>query len=257
MSVLSHLQNRANAAVLTSAENSSIDTSIGTLQTRLASWFGSNISQQFRFGSHSRGTILPRSMDAHSDIDYMVVFSDASLTGQTYLNRLKAFAEAYYSTSSIRQSSPSVVLELNHIMFDLVPARVTWYGSLEIPTVSGSWINTDPTGFSTQAQQANVANSYLLKPAIRLFKYWNAIKGYPYDSYDFERKAVAGGYWLCSNIKDYLFAMFDARSEYEHTAQWRIDAIRRAKEIVANVRTNEAAGLSVAAETEVKKLIPA
>src|SRR5690606_40140815 len=58
----------------------------------------------------SRGTILPRSMDEQSDIDYMVVFSDGSATPQTYLNRLKTFVEKRYGSSEIYQSSPTIVL---------------------------------------------------------------------------------------------------------------------------------------------------
>ena len=94
MSVLSFLTNTASSAVLSSPEQSSITTSITTLQSRMALHFDTGIiKQHFRFGSSTRGTILPRSMDEHSDIDYMIVFSDNTATPQTYLNRLKAFVE--------------------------------------------------------------------------------------------------------------------------------------------------------------------
>ncbi|WP_228527379.1 SMODS domain-containing nucleotidyltransferase [Noviherbaspirillum soli] len=86
MSVLSFLTATASSAVLSATEQSSIATSITTLQSRMASYFDSSaIAQHFRFGSSTRGTILPRSMDEKSDIDYMVVFSDTSATPQTYL----------------------------------------------------------------------------------------------------------------------------------------------------------------------------
>jgi len=65
------------------------------------------IKQHFRFGSSTRGTILPRSMDEHSDIDYMIVFSDNTATPQTYLNRLKAFVEKRYGSSEIYPARPS------------------------------------------------------------------------------------------------------------------------------------------------------
>ena len=68
------------------------------------------------FGSYIRGTILPRKADASSDIDIMVMFLNPNgYKPQTFLNRLKNFAEHYYSTSEIYQSNPTVVLELNHM----------------------------------------------------------------------------------------------------------------------------------------------
>jgi Second Messenger Oligonucleotide or Dinucleotide Synthetase domain len=91
MSVITYLQGRASAAVLSGDEEKSINTSIATIKSRLTSHFGTGLSEQFRFGSSTRGTILPRSMDEHSDIDYMVVFSDSGFTPQTYLDRIKRF----------------------------------------------------------------------------------------------------------------------------------------------------------------------
>lgn len=75
MSVLNYLQGRASQAVLSGDEQSSINTSISTLSTRLNAYFGDKLTEHFRFGSSTRSTILPRSMDEHSDIDYMVVFA--------------------------------------------------------------------------------------------------------------------------------------------------------------------------------------
>jgi hypothetical protein len=65
-------------------------------------------------------------MDEKSDIDYMVVFSDRDYQPQTYLDRLRRFTEYYYQKSEIKQSHPTIQLELNHIRFELVPAVKDW-----------------------------------------------------------------------------------------------------------------------------------
>lgn len=53
----------------------------------------------------------------------MIVFDNVNnYTPQTFLTRLKNFAEEYYSRSEIYQDSPAIVLELNHIKFELVSA---------------------------------------------------------------------------------------------------------------------------------------
>jgi tRNA nucleotidyltransferase (CCA-adding enzyme) len=122
MSVLSHLTTASNNLVLSSDERSSIDTSILTLSIRLRDHFGSDIKEQMRFGSSTRGTILPRKADMRSDIDYMILFDNsADYKPQTFIDRLKRFALAKYATSQIAQSHPTVTLSLNHIKFDLVP----------------------------------------------------------------------------------------------------------------------------------------
>ncbi|MBF0098411.1 MAG: hypothetical protein HQM04_15285, partial [Magnetococcales bacterium] len=122
MSVLSYLEGRASQAVLQQTEKDSIERSIKTLRARLDSNLGEKISEQIQFGSSTRGTILPRRMDSESDIDYMVRFNDSQYTPQTYLNWLKRFALSSYSKSEVLQSNPVIVLELNHIKFELVPA---------------------------------------------------------------------------------------------------------------------------------------
>lgn len=68
MSVLSFLTDLASRAVLSGTEQQSINTSVSTLQNRLGLHFEAGaIKQHFRFGSSTRGTILPRSMDEQSD----------------------------------------------------------------------------------------------------------------------------------------------------------------------------------------------
>jgi hypothetical protein len=69
----------------------------------------------------------------------MIVFdtSEGQKKPQTYLNRLRRFAELKYSTSEVFQSSPTIVLSLNHISFELVPAIYN-YG-YQIPSPASSW----------------------------------------------------------------------------------------------------------------------
>lgn len=257
MSVLTHLQSTAGRAILSAGETSSIQTSITTIASRLDSHFGTGISSRFRFGSSIRGTILPRKIDEHSDIDYMVVFAKNDAKPQTYLDRLKRFADAYYSSSETKQSHPSIVLELNHIKFDLVPAVKTIWDTLQIPNNAGDWQDTDPTGFSKQLEDANKRHNSLLKPTIRLLKYWNAQRGYPFESFGLEKWAAAIGYTFCTNLRDYTLHAFDQFSPWSQSTKWVREEIERAQRIVADVRRLERESFPVAAEAEIKKLLPA
>ena len=255
MSVLSFLTNTASNAVLSSTEQSSIATSVTTLQSRMALHFDRGaIKQHFRFGSSTRGTILPRSMDEQSDIDYMIVFNDNNSTPQTYLNRLKAFVEKRYTSSEIYQSSPTIVLELNHIRFDLVPATTNWAGELQIPNGSGGWMFTNPNDFNSALEAKNKENNSLIKPTIRLMKYWNATSGFPFESFTMERWICGLFFWFRTNQKDYMFAVIDNLDTSSSFSQRVNNEITRAKNIVANVRQYEKDEMPVKAENEIKKL---
>ena len=255
MTVNSYLINRASSAVLSATEQASINTSIGTLQSRLNSHFGTNLSIHFRFGSSTRGTILPRKMDADSDIDYMIVFKEGGNTPQTYLNRLRKFVDTYYASSEVKQSSPTIVLELNHIKFDLVPALSSAWGGYQIPNGPNAWQATNPNDFNASLTAKNTSNHSLIKPTIRLVKYWNAVNNYVFDSFALEKWIVDQSYWLISTQRDYLFQTFDKLGVPTDT-QWRKERVERAKKIVTDTRAWEAGGYPVSAESEIKKLIP-
>lgn len=215
MAVLSYLRETANGLVLSQNEKTSIDVSINNLRSKLRDYFGNEIVEQIRFGSSTRGTILPRKADLKSDIDYMIVFNNSDeLKPQTFIQRLKRFAESKYSRSEIHQSHPTVVLILNHIKFDLVPAYKNgfWGASLYIPAPKDDfmeWTATDPNGFNQKLSDANQSNNYLIKPMIRLVKYWNAQNNYVFESYELERSLVNKGFYNCYNLKDYFFKAID------------------------------------------------
>ncbi|SFO14060.1 SMODS domain-containing nucleotidyltransferase [Nitrosospira briensis] len=255
MSVITYLEKRASNAVLSEIEKISINRSIDTIKSRLDSYFGTELKEHFRFGSSTRGTILPRSMDGKSDIDYMIVFKDDGYTPQTYLDRIKRFADIYYSSSEIKQSSPSIVLQLNHIRFDLVPALSNWYQGYRIPNGGSAWRDTNPNDFNAQLTVKNNAELSMIKPTIRLVKFWNAQGGFIYDSYGLEKYIVELGFFNCGNQKDYLFKVIDSLNSYTEV-QWKKEEIERAKKIIAQVRAYESGGMPYSAENEVKKLIP-
>lgn len=260
MSVNTHLTITGSDLVLSSAESTSISTSISTLSSRLNSWFGNTITQKFQFGSSVRGTILPRKADSRSDIDYMVVFdtSDGKKKPQTYLDRLRKFAEHKYAKSEIKQSSPTLVLSLNHISFELVPAIVE-YSSFQIPSPASSyadWITTDPNGTNQALQDKNKANHYLIKPLVRLAKYWNAKNGYPYTSFSLEQYIVSKFFYPATPLKE-LFYQFWSGFNYSYdTAQWVKAKVDLAKTRAANAKSYEAQDMPATAEKEIKKVIP-
>jgi predicted nucleotidyltransferase len=257
MSVLSHLQNTADSLKIQDSERIAIDTSISSLSNKLGSYFN-NIESKFVFGSYDRRTILRRSKDPNSDVDYMVVFSDgSSWSPQTLMNRLKKFAEDKYSRSEIYQSSPTVVLELNHIKFELAPAYISW-GTLYIPAPASDysqWIITNPNILKDALNEKNRNNQYLIRKLVRLMKYWNVLNGKVYSSYELEKYVIDQSYWLCSNLKEYFYSASEGLATW-NLPQYKKDKVNRLIEIIAKTKEYEKRELPITAESEIKKAIP-
>lgn len=263
VSVNNYLSNLSSSLVLSPTENTNIKTSITNLSRKLDSYFNQGqLLNHFQFGSSTRGTILPRKVDSGSDIDYMVVFKNPrGYKPETLLKYLKDFMHFYYNRSDIYKDSPTMVLELNHIKFELVPAVQDDWGNLSIPSKTNllsDWMSTDPTGFNQKLTTANVNNNHRLKPSIRLMKYWNTNKlGNYYSSYLLESWIVNRyNYFSKSSIKEYVYSTIEDITYDSNDSQTFKDKLIRAKEIIRNCKNYEANDYNAFALKEIKKLFP-
>jgi len=256
MSVLTHLQDTASSVKIADWERTSIDTSISTLSTKLGRHF-SNLNSKFVFGSYDRRTILRRSKDANSDVDYMVVFDDgANYTPQTLMTRLKTFAEANYTKNEIYQSSPTIVLELSNIKFELAPAYLSW-GTYYIPAPASSyvnWISTNPNGIKTDLDNKQRDNNYLIRDLIQLLKYWNVRNNKVYTSYELERYVLDKWFIFCTNLKDYFYSAVEGLSTY-NLPEYKKTKVDNLKQTVTNTKKYEADNMPISAEIEIQKAI--
>jgi len=260
MTVNSHLTDVASALVLSSAEKTSVSTSIATLSVRLDGYFGNALAGHFQFGSSTRETILPRKADSNSDIDYMVVFNTAAegqKKPQTYLDQLRRFAVAKYASSEIFQSNPTIVLALNHIKFELVPAVYNFGYSIPSPASSlTDWTATDPTATNQVLMDKNKAENYQIKPLVRLLKYWNATQGYPFGSFELEQFIMQQSYYGCSALRDYFYTFWSVMTCTATSSQSVKDKVEISKAQAAQAKEYERQNMPVSAEAEIKKTLP-
>lgn len=257
MSVQSYLDSVAKNSIL---KDSTVTTSISTLKNRLGYYFhSSDVTNHFTFGSNTRYTMLPRRYDPKSDVDYMVVFNNTGHQPQTYLNRLKYFVERYYSSSERKQSHPTIRLNLNHITFELVPAVYNVFYGYQIPAPANNfetWISTDPNDFNSKLTDKNRNNYYLIKPLIRILKYWNANADYVFESYELEQKIVGMNFLFCYNIKDYFYYAVEQLHCSYWSPQWKQNAVNKLKNTVSSAKAYESGGWLYSAESEIKKILP-
>lgn len=258
MSVESYLSNLGSSLVVRDSEKQSIDRSVDTLISRANTYF-SGFDRCLVFGSYTRGTILPRKADDHSDVDIMMVFDDENdYKPQTYINRIKKFAEEKYWSSIVHQDRPSVVLDMQHIRIEMTPGKnygiEGWY---YIPRDASAWQLTKPNSFNSDLVKCNGSNGYKVKPVIRLMKHWNVSKNYrALPSFELESTLVDAlkyKYLVCSSYADYVLASFEAIRWKTKTSTSRVErAISKAKNAIAN----ETSGFPYTALSEIEDVFP-
>jgi hypothetical protein len=202
-------------------------------------------------------------MDANSDVDYMIVFSDSSSKPQTYLDRLRKFVDTYYSRSEITQSNPTIVLSLNHIKFELVPAINGLLLGTKIPAKASAfldWVSTDPSDFNQELTSSNQSHRNLIKPLVRIVKYWNAHNNYPFESYQLEQGIVNKSFifrgLLGGQLKDYFYDVIGWMDEDYFESQWKQNVIERAQRSASEAKSLEQKGHNIEAEIVIKRLLP-
>lgn len=198
-----------------SDEAVSIDVTYNTLRDNLFHYFGNNLVDVITFGSYDRDTILPRKYDSNSDIDIMIVFDEDKydFKPETYRNHLIKFSDKYYKNVNKAKDFPTVLLDMKHIKFDLVPTikRTHWLLGTErimIPNRQNTWQRTKPHKFSEELIEKNVKYNSIVKPVIRLVKAWNAKMNYPYTSFELEQ-SIAKMNFSDDNYETGLFWAID------------------------------------------------
>lgn len=259
MSLNSHLLATAGNLIITQSERSVIDNHIMALNVKLIWYFDSGVvKEKFTFGSFKRKTLMPRRADSRSDVDYMIVFADDSKQPSTYLNYLKDFALAKYTTSEIYQSHPTIVLELSKIKIELVPAILSSWDSYQIPAALNdysTWQTTHPNAFNNQLSNKNTNDKGLIRPLIRVMKYWNALNGWVYSSYELENMIVNHYYIFCNDLFDYFKSFVSSAGTYG-LSQTKKDKVDRLKRIVNDATKLNSDGFPTAAENKLKEAIP-
>jgi len=199
-------------------------------------------------------------MDPHSDVDYMIIFDDADLHPQSCLARLKRFVEKHYQASEIFQSHPTMILSLNHVKFELVPAIETFFSGIQIPTRNSffsHWMSTSPNKFNAALTEKNKGNGNLIKPLIRLLKYWNASNKYPFDSFDLENRVVM--HWTFSTVSSNptLWKRFrDFINELSGDTSRQTHAVERARKIITQIRELESQERFDLTAKKMRRLLP-
>lgn len=207
------------------AERDKINASLSQLEKVLLNKLQSNIKEFIRFGSWTRNTILPRKHDSQTDIDLMVVFNttNGTKTSGTYRKNLLDVVSNAYPNSISKKDFPVVKLELNHIMFDIVPAykAETYFATnYYIPDNSDGWRSTVPNDINASLIEKNQSyGNNIVRCVIRLCKHWNASNGRIFDSYEMEKWIIERYFYSGDDLyTKFLSVMNDLSSHHQNAA---------------------------------------
>jgi len=258
VSLLTHLENLAGAALLRGSERAKNRQSAQLLEERLAEYFQDEITDAFAYGSSIRGTSLPQYYSESIDIDYLVVFENDGRTPLTYLKQLLDFAQLHYRRSVVCQSTPAVCIRMAHLTFELVPALPAFFNDYKIPTSRGEWKGANPNGLEKKLIQRNQECSGMLKPAIRLAKLWNTHAGRVFGSFDLETQAASFDYSGARNVRDHFLVILRSLSLgiFSDAAAWRKSALHRARDLATEAVELDAQGDLRRAIRSIDKLFP-
>lgn len=208
-------------------ERDRIKGSLSHLEKILGDALRDKVKRFIRFGSFTRNTILPRKYDPNSDVDLMIVMNTEDyreLSPGTYRKRLIDILAKSYPRSISKKDFPCVKLELNHIKFDIVPAVTEnhrRYGERYfIPDSGDGWLETEPNDVNEALKRANTDyGSNIVRNVIRLMKYWNAQKGYPFNSYEMERGIIGLNFYEEDTYSGFLYALEHIAYDVANTKQ--------------------------------------
>jgi len=264
MSVNTYLDGIASSLITKGNEKDSIDRSFSVFKSRMIDYFREHESVDLIdvkiFGSYKRDTNLTSYADPDTDVDIMLVLEDDCSTPQTYLDRVRRAVEAKYSTSEIKQSSPTIVLQMQHIKFEITPAIYSnLFKQYKIKGAQNGWIYTDCTSDLSNISTANRNNYYKIKPVIRLVKYWNVTKNRKsFSSYQIEQKIV-DHYLSCRyqeyDTKKYLLTSLELLYTLVEFLYQKENLARAIENVEAAIKSAEYSYYEIEAESIIKSVI--
>lgn len=250
-----YLTELAGELIISPTTKDRIDTSISYLKQKLWGCFQNKLYEVEVFGSYDRDTMIMQ--DEESDVDIMIVFKQKDLQPDTYLSNLKDFCLTNYSRSEIYQDHPTIVLDMDHVKFEIVPSHFVSESTRKIPAPKSKdlkWISTEPKTFKKNFDAKDANNKKLFKPVVRILKYWNSLNGHPFTSYGLEKILLNKSY-SCTTLKDYFLYASSALIESAETDSQK-KAVEKLKDRKRRLRVLEDHKIPEYLESELQAFLP-
>lgn len=180
------------------------------------------VSHTFLTGSYKKKTLI----NPANDIDVFVVLSgyfQDNITPNAILNKLKKDLQKTYPNTTIRQDKPCIVIEFNHITFELTPAieiENYWekHSKFHIPEMSknNTWQLVDnPRILEERLTEANKQLNQKLNPLIKMMKKCKVENNLKTPSFEMEKMAIDSLYSI-NGFRDGIQQLLEIYSWYKY-----------------------------------------
>ena len=178
------------------------------------------VSHTFLTGSYKKKTLI----NPANDIDVFVVLSGYTqydIKPNTILDKLKKDLQKTYPNTTIKQDKPCIVIEFNHVTFELTPAiEILNYGhnSFYIPEMSknNTWQYVEnPRILEESLTQKNQALNQKLNPLIKMMKKCKLKHNLSTPSFEMEKMAINQLYSI-DNFRDGVQKLLEIYSWYKY-----------------------------------------
>ena len=177
------------------------------------------ISHTFLTGSYKKKTLI----NPANDIDVFIVlkgYSKNNITPNAILNKLKKDLQITYPNTKIRQNKPCIVIEFNHVTFELTPAieienDCGEYSEFYIPEMSKNniWQKVEnPRVLENSLTQKNQSLDQKLNPLIKMMKKCKVNNNIKTPSFEMEKMAI--------NSLDYFNGFRDGVQHLLRVYEW-------------------------------------
>jgi len=250
-----HLTALAKSLIITPEFKQRVDTSISHLKENLWGAFQDRLVEVVNIGSYDRETFVQQ--DKEADVDMLVVSKKAEFKPETFLKQIREVCERKYSRSEIYQDHPTIVIDMDHVKFEIVPSWLVGGNTVKIPaprTADLRWIDSAPKDFKAVLNKRDATYKGLIIPLIRIYKYWNCLNGKAFVSFELERfivnKTLNG-----SSLRDYFMSLGAYLDELAKTDQQK-KAVSGLKEKIRRLKALETNKIPEYIGQEINSFLP-
>ncbi|MDH4273531.1 MAG: hypothetical protein OEW08_00685 [Gammaproteobacteria bacterium] len=263
MTLRNTIKNLSKSLFLDQDTTRSIDSLIANVSEKAQRYFLHDLHLIGAFGSYSRNTLLPRQMDSRTVIDVMVCLNISSKMASDHLNYLQQFVEHVFPNQNFSRTPRSLTLHFSPYPVRLLPAVASDAAAYRIPARStAGWLYINPTECMRRLEFADQFNRGMVRPLIRVAKYWNATHDYPFHPFEIEQAIInkgyqySGGLFSAPDLFDYVYDFLTHPPTMQETLTWKLQAIRRTQIYLERARRLDAGSRKQAAIKCITKVLP-
>ena len=133
MDINTYLTTLAKKLVIDPDSKKKIEVSISHLKENMWGLFQDRLVEVAVFGSFDRETFIES--DTEADVDILVNFKQKEFQPDTYLKQIRELCNKKYSRSDIYPDHPTIVIDMEHIKFEIVPSYNYSSDTVKIPAI--------------------------------------------------------------------------------------------------------------------------